>query len=60
MLIRRKQPEDQVSVHLVTAPDDGNIQEQRECLDGVAEACTGTGITFTWILTGVEQPTRET
>jgi len=52
MLIRRKQPEDQVSVHLVTAPDDGNIQEQRECLDGVAEACTGTGITFTWIFDG--------
>ncbi|MGV1822748.1 BREX system Lon protease-like protein BrxL [Agrobacterium sp. CG160-95] len=52
MLIRRKQPEDQVSVHLVTAPDDGNIQEQRECLDGVTEACTGTGITFTWMFDG--------
>lgn len=52
MLIRRKQPEDQIAVHLVTAPDDGNIQEQRECLDGVAEACTGTGITFTWIFDG--------
>ena len=48
MLIRRKQPEDQVAVHLVTAPDDGNIQEQRECLDGIAEACTGTGVDFTW------------
>ncbi|WP_234387272.1 BREX system Lon protease-like protein BrxL [Sphingomonas sp. STIS6.2] len=48
MLIRRKQPEDQVAVHLVTAPDDGNIQEQRECLDGIAEACTSTGVDFTW------------
>ena len=48
MLIRRKPPEDQVAVHLVTAPDDGNIQEQRECLDGIAEACTGTGVDFTW------------
>ncbi|WP_340266612.1 BREX system Lon protease-like protein BrxL [Sphingobium mellinum] len=48
MLIRRKLPEDQVAVHLVTAPDDGNIQEQRECLDGIAEACTGTGVDFTW------------
>ena len=48
MLIRRKQPEDQVAVHLVTAPDEGNIQDQRECLDGIAEACSGTGIDFTW------------
>ncbi|SKB98911.1 BREX system Lon protease-like protein BrxL [Sphingopyxis flava] len=52
MLIRRKRPEDQVAVHLVTAADDGNIQEQRECLDGIAEACTGTGIEFTWAFDG--------
>jgi len=52
MLIRRKQPEDQVAVHLVTAQDDGNIQEQRECLDGIAEACTGTGVDFTWAFNG--------
>ncbi len=52
MLIRRKLPEDQVAVHLVTTPDDGNIQEQRECLDGIAEACTGTGVDFTWAFDG--------
>ncbi|WP_313523091.1 BREX system Lon protease-like protein BrxL [Shinella sp.] len=52
MLIRRKQPEDQVAVHLVTAPDDGNIQEQRECLDGISEACIGTGVDFTWVFDG--------
>ncbi|MCJ2180128.1 TIGR02688 family protein [Novosphingobium sp. PC22D] len=52
MLIRRKQPEDQVSVHLVTAAEDVNIQEQRECLDGIADACTGTGIEFTWAFDG--------
>ena len=52
MLIRRKQAEDQVAVHLVTAPDDGNIQEQRECLDGITEACTGTGVDFTWAFDG--------
>ncbi|CDZ41565.1 ATP-dependent Lon-type protease [Neorhizobium galegae bv. officinalis] len=52
MLIRRKQPEDQVAVHLVTAPDDGNIQEQRECLDGITEACIGTGVDFTWAFDG--------
>ncbi|SMG48217.1 BREX system Lon protease-like protein BrxL [Paracoccus sp. J56] len=52
MLIRRKAPEDQIAVHLVTSPDDGNIQEQRECLDGIAEACTGTGVDFTWAFDG--------
>lgn len=52
MLIRRKQPEEQISVHLVTAPDDGSIQDQRECLDGIVDACTGTGIDFTWIFDG--------
>lgn len=52
MLIQRKQPEDQVAVHLVTVPDEGNMQEQRECLDGIAEACTGTGVDFTWAFDG--------
>lgn len=52
MLVRRKAPEDQVAVHLVTVPDDGGIQDQRECLDGIAEACTGTGIDFTWSFDG--------
>jgi ATP-dependent Lon protease len=52
MLIRRKAPEDQILVHLVTAPDDGSIQEQRECLDGISEACTGTGVDFTWAFDG--------
>ncbi|MDF1607717.1 BREX system Lon protease-like protein BrxL [Hoeflea sp. YIM 152468] len=48
MVIRRKPPEDQVSIHLVTGPDDGNIETQRELLDSIAEACTGTGVDFTW------------
>lgn len=52
MVIRRKAPEDQVTVHLVTAPDDGGIQDQRECLDGIADACTGTGVEFTWAFDG--------
>lgn len=52
MLIRRKAPEDQILVHLVTSPDDGSIQEQRECLDGISEACTGTGVEFTWAFDG--------
>jgi ATP-dependent Lon protease len=52
MLVRRKAPEDQVAVHLITVPDDGSVQDQRECLDGIAEACTDTGIDFTWAFDG--------
>jgi ATP-dependent Lon protease len=48
MVIRRKSPEDQISVHLVTGPDDGNVQRQRELLDSIASACASTGVTFTW------------
>lgn len=52
MLIRRKAPEDQVAVALVTVPDDCSVQDQRDCLDGIAEACTGTGVDFTWVFDG--------
>ncbi|ABC65043.1 BREX system Lon protease-like protein BrxL [Erythrobacter litoralis] len=48
MVIQRKALEDQVAVHLVTGPDDGNVQKQRELLDSITEACTGTGVDFTW------------
>jgi ATP-dependent Lon protease len=48
MIIRRKAPEDQVSVHLVTGANDGEIQKQRELLESISEACTGSGVDFTW------------
>lgn len=48
MIIRRKPPEDQVAIHLVTGPHDGDIQKQRELLDSITEACTGPGVDFTW------------
>jgi len=48
MVIRRKAPEDQVSIHLVTGPHDGDIQKQRELLESITEACTGSGVDFTW------------
>ncbi|MGG6288160.1 BREX system Lon protease-like protein BrxL [Leptolyngbya sp. AN03gr2] len=48
MVIRRTPPEDQVSIHLVTGPDDGNISRQRDLLDSISAACTGTGVSFTW------------
>ena len=52
LLIRHKAPEDQVAVHLVTGPDDGNIAKQRELLDSITTACAGTGIDFTWAYDG--------
>jgi ATP-dependent Lon protease len=52
MVIRRKAAEDQVAVHLVTGPDDGNLVRQQELLDSIAEACTGTGLEFTWAFDG--------
>jgi ATP-dependent Lon protease len=48
MVISRMAPEDQISVHLVTAPDDGNVPKQRELLESISEACVGTGVDFTW------------
>ena len=52
MVIRRKSPEDQVSVKLVTGPDDGNVAKQRELLDSIANACVGSGVEFTWAFDG--------
>ena len=48
MVIRRKPPEDQVAVHLVTGQDEGNISRQRELLESITTACTGTGVEFSW------------
>ena len=48
MLIRRKSPEDQINVHLVTGPDDGNVARQRELLDSITAACSTTGVEFSW------------
>ncbi|MHA6327305.1 MIT C-terminal domain-containing protein [Roseivivax sp. CAU 1753] len=47
MIIQRKPPEDQISIHLVTGPNDGDIQKQRELLESITEACTGSGVDFT-------------
>jgi len=52
MVIQRKPPEDQVKVHLLTGPDDGNLDKQRELLDSIADACKGTGVEFTWTFDG--------
>lgn len=48
MVIRRKAPENQVAIHLVTGADDGNIAQQRELLESISTACMGSGVDFTW------------
>ena len=48
MVIQRKAPEDQVSIHLVTGPFDGEVQKQRDLLDSVVSASSGSGVGFTW------------
>lgn len=48
MVIQRKPLEAQVVIHLVTGPDDGNVQKQRELLESITEACSGSGVSFTW------------
>ncbi|WP_307726361.1 MIT C-terminal domain-containing protein [Sinisalibacter aestuarii] len=35
-------------MHLVTGPDEGNISRQRELLESITTACTGTGVEFSW------------
>jgi ATP-dependent Lon protease len=52
MVIQRKALEDQVAIHLVTGPDDGNVQKQREFLESITEACIGSGVDFTWAFDG--------
>ena len=49
MVIQRKPPEDQVGIHLITGQDDGNVYKQSELLDSITDACTGTGVEFTWV-----------
>lgn len=48
MVIQRKPLEDQVNIHLVTGPDDGNVGSQGALLDSITDACVGTGANFTW------------
>ena len=47
-VMRHKSSEEEVEVHLVTAPDEFHGEQQAEYLEKIKEACAGTGITFTW------------
>jgi len=52
MVFRAKAPEDQISIELITCPDEGGIGKQRENLDAIVAACEGTGVTFAWSFDG--------
>lgn len=45
---RQSGPEDEVSVHVLTAEDDLNNDRQNENFQKMADACAGIGIHFTW------------
>ena len=47
-----KAPEDEVSVHLVTIPDEYNAEKQHENLESVERASLSAGIKFTWEFDG--------
>lgn len=51
-ILRRKAPEDQVAVDLITCADEGGIGIQREKLDTIVAALEGTGVTFRWSFDG--------
>jgi len=52
LIIRLTNPEDQVSVHLLTTSDEGSIDKQRDYLNSMVAACAGTSVTFTWAFDG--------
>jgi len=50
VIVKRKAPEDQVSVHLETVADEFGVDKQREHLDAIVAGCQGSGVDFTWSL----------
>ena len=52
MVAKRKAPEDEVEVNLVTGPDEFNVEKQKANLSAVDEAAATAGINFTWRFDG--------
>ena len=52
MVMKMKAPEDQISIELITCPEEGSIGKQRENLDAIIIACEGTGVNFSWTFDG--------
>jgi ATP-dependent Lon protease len=45
---RQKAPEEEIAIHLMTSPDEFNIEKQRSYLTAIEGACSGAGMVFTW------------
>lgn len=52
MVVGQMAPEDQLTIELITNPDEGGIGKQRENLDAIVTACEGTGVDFSWSFDG--------
>ena len=48
-IVRLKEAEDEVFVHLVTGKDEFNDQQQEEYFNRIATACSTVGIQFSWV-----------
>lgn len=53
VIARRKAPEGQIQIHLVTLPDDGNVMKQYEHLGAMVAACEEIGVDFSWTCDGL-------
>ena len=51
-ILRNKEPEEQITIELITCPNEGDIGKQRESLDAITLACEGTGVSFSWAFDG--------
>ncbi|MBP0463883.1 BREX system Lon protease-like protein BrxL [Roseomonas sp. PWR1] len=52
MIAVRKAPEDEVTVRLITSPDENYPEKQQANLASVESACTAAGIKFSWEFDG--------
>ena len=47
-IVRQKAPDDEVSIHLVTAEDEFKGDQQKENFEKIKDSCVAVGIDFTW------------
>jgi ATP-dependent Lon protease len=52
MIASHKAPEDDISVHLITCPDEGYLDKQQANLAAIEKAATGAGVQFSWEFDG--------
>lgn len=45
---RRKAPEDEIAIHLITSPDEFNVDKQQSYFTAIESACSAAGMEFSW------------